>query len=152
MSVAEQQKIALIQSMWHHDIVDQARLGFTAEIVKLGHDESRLDFFQVAGAFELPLHVARLARTGRYEAIVAAGLIVNGGIYRHEFVSSAVIDGLMRAQLDLNVPVFSVVLTPHNFHDSVEHEQFFHDHFVKKGAEAARACTATLESLRNIES
>jgi 6,7-dimethyl-8-ribityllumazine synthase len=54
---------------------------------------------EVPGAFEIPLHSQVMARTGRYDAIVACGLVVNGGIYCHEFVAHAVIDGLMRVQL-----------------------------------------------------
>ena len=91
-----------------------------------------------------------LARTGRYDAIVACGFVVDGGIYRHEFVAQAVINGLMRVQLDTDVPVFSVVLTPQHFHEHEQHRQFFLDHFIEKGAEAARACLGTLASLRRV--
>ncbi len=150
MDQIEGNKIAFIQSTWHEDIVDQARIGFLDEMTKLDYDESALQFFRVPGSFEIPLHVSRMARSGKFVAAVAAGMIVNGGIYRHEFVSTAVIDGLMRVQLDLDFPVFSVVLTPQNFHETAEHEQFFTDHFVTKGAEAARACVMTLKSLRGI--
>jgi 6,7-dimethyl-8-ribityllumazine synthase len=76
---------------------------------------------------------------------------VDGGIYRHEFVSSAVIDGLMRVQLDTDVPVFSVVLTPKDFHGHEEHARFFTEHFVKKGEEVAKAAVQTIESLRAID-
>ena len=106
-----------------------------------------MDFFKVPGSFELPLHAKRLARTGRYSAIVAAGLVVDGGIYRHEFVAKAVIDGLMRVQLDEDVPVISAVLTPHHFHEHDQHALFFSSHFEVKGREAARACMHTVESL-----
>ena len=44
----------------------------------------------------------------------------------------------MRVQLDTKVPVISAVLTPQNFHEHDEHKKFFYDHFVVKGAEAAR--------------
>ncbi len=54
------------------------------------------------------------------------------------------IDGLMRVQLDTDIPVFSVVLTPHHFHEHDEHIDYFTKHFVKKGAEAANAVAATL--------
>jgi 6,7-dimethyl-8-ribityllumazine synthase len=53
-----------------------------------------------------------LAATGRYAAVVAAAFVVDGGIYRHEFVAQAVVDGLMRAGMDTGVPVLSVSLTP----------------------------------------
>ena len=102
------------------------------------------------GAFEIPLH-AKLARSGRYDAIVACGLVVNGGIYRHDFVGAAVIDALMRVQLDTEVPVMSAVLTPRDFHEHEEHRRFFSEHFVTKGIEVARACLETIAGLRRVD-
>ncbi|KWX21650.1 MULTISPECIES: 6,7-dimethyl-8-ribityllumazine synthase [Mycolicibacterium] len=138
-------QIAFVQATWHRNIVDRAREGFTDQIRTLGFAEDALEFFEVPGAFEIPLTAKRLANTGRYRAVVASALVVDGGIYRHEFVATAVIDGLMRVQLDTDVPVFSVVLTPHHFHEHDEHVGYFTEHFVKKGAEAANAVAATLD-------
>jgi 6,7-dimethyl-8-ribityllumazine synthase len=140
-------RIAFVQSLWHREIVDQCRDAFLAEVEERGVPADRVDLFEVTGAFEIPLHAKRLAESGRYLAIVASGLVVDGGIYRHEFVAEAVIDGLMRVQLDTGVPVFSAVLTPHHFHEHADHERFFHDHFQAKGREVAKACTETIESL-----
>ncbi|HVQ59424.1 MAG TPA: 6,7-dimethyl-8-ribityllumazine synthase [Solirubrobacterales bacterium] len=140
-------RVAFIQSCWHKDLVDQTRTAFVAEIGQLGIAESQLDFFEVTGAFEIPLHAKRLAESGDYDAIVAAGLVVDGGIYRHEFVAEAVIGGLMRVQLDTGVPVISAVLTPHHFHEHETHRAFFFDHLETKGTEAARACAHTIEAL-----
>jgi 6,7-dimethyl-8-ribityllumazine synthase len=138
-------QIAFVQATWHRNIVDQARVGFTDQMRTLGFTDDTCEFFEVPGAFEIPLTAKRLALTGRYRAIVAAALVVDGGIYRHEFVATAVIDGLMRVQLDTDVPVFSVVLTPHHFHEHDDHVGYFTKHFVKKGAEAANAVAATLQ-------
>jgi 6,7-dimethyl-8-ribityllumazine synthase len=143
-------KVAFVQASWHHDIVDQARVGFLDEIVELGYSADNVDQFTVPGAYELPLHAQKLARTGRYAAIVGAALVVDGGIYRHDFVAAAVVDGLMRVQLDEGVPVFSVSLTPHHFHEHAEHVDYYTRHFVKKGKEAARAVATTLSSLATI--
>jgi 6,7-dimethyl-8-ribityllumazine synthase len=140
-------RIAFIQSGWHKDIVDQCRIGFVAEIERRGVPESRIDFFEVPGAFEIPLQAKLLARTGRYAAVVATGLIVDGGIYRHEFVCDAVINGLMRVQLDTDVPMISAVLTPQHFHEHAEHLKFFREHFVVKGTEAATACAVTIANV-----
>jgi 6,7-dimethyl-8-ribityllumazine synthase len=140
-------RIAFVQSCWHKDIVDQCRIGFVAELAKRGVPESQIDFFEVPGAFEIPLQAKLLARTGRYAAIVATGLVVDGGIYRHEFVCEAVINGLMRVQLDSEVPVISAVLTPQHFHEHAEHLRFFREHFVVKGIEAAAACAATIANV-----
>jgi len=144
------ERIAVIQSTWHREIVDRARDSFVGTATQLGVDRNSIDVFEVPGAFEIPLHAKLLAQRGDYSAIVACGFVVNGGIYRHEFVADAVLSGLMRVQLDTDVPVFSVVLTPLNFHEHEQHRQFFFDHFVAKGEEAAHACVRTLESIRAI--
>jgi 6,7-dimethyl-8-ribityllumazine synthase len=143
-------RIAFVQSCWHKDLVDQSRTTFIAESGQLGIAESQIDFFEVTGAFEIPLHAKRLAESGAYEAIVAAGLVVDGGIYRHEFVANAVIDGLMRVQLDTGVPVISAVLTPHHFHEHETHRAFFFEHLGTKGVEAARACAHTIDALNRL--
>ncbi|RXZ32904.1 6,7-dimethyl-8-ribityllumazine synthase [Oxalobacteraceae bacterium CAVE-383] len=147
-STSVQRRIAFVQSCWHRDIVDQCRDAFLAEMKRLGFAEADIACFEVAGAFEIPLHAKLLAQSGQYDAVVAAGLVVDGGIYRHEFVAQAVISGLMQVQLETSVPVISSVLTPHHFHSHEEHQQFFHQHFVVKGAEAARACADTVGKLR----
>ena len=143
-------RIAFVQSCWHKDLVDQIRTAFLAEAGQLGVAESQVDVFEVTGAFEIPLHAKRLAESGTYDAIVAAGLVVDGGIYRHEFVAEAVIGGLMRVQLDTGVAVLSAVLTPHHFHEHETHRSFFYEHLATKGAEAARACVNTVDALERL--
>ncbi|HWZ47508.1 MAG TPA: 6,7-dimethyl-8-ribityllumazine synthase, partial [Herbaspirillum sp.] len=58
--------------------------------------------------------------------------------------------GLMQVQLETTVPVISSVLTPHHFHSHDEHQQFFHQHFVVKGVEAAQACADTVKKLKGL--
>jgi 6,7-dimethyl-8-ribityllumazine synthase len=140
-------RIAVIAASWHGDIVARATAAVTAEFEQ-APQPGQVQHFQVPGAFEIPLHAQRLARSGAYDAIIACACVVNGGIYRHEFVASAVIDGLMRVQLDTGVPVLSAVLTPRDFHEHDAHRQFFAAHFVHKGVEVARACRQTLMALQ----
>ncbi|NIF23627.1 6,7-dimethyl-8-ribityllumazine synthase [Candidatus Pantoea multigeneris] len=134
-------KIAFIKANWHKEIVGNALVGFKQELQEKSVN-AELKVLDVPGAFEMPLLAKRLAATGEYDAIVCAALVVDGGIYRHDFVAQAVVDGLMNVQLETNVPVFSVSLTPHNFQPIDEHIDFFQTHFIKKGAEAARAVLA----------
>ncbi|MGO4727966.1 6,7-dimethyl-8-ribityllumazine synthase [Inquilinus sp. 2KB_12] len=145
-------RVAFIQACWHRDIVDQCKTAFLAEIARAGKPAPQVDLFEVPGVFEIPLHAQLLAKTGRYDAIVATGFIVDGGIYRHEFVSTAVIDGLMRVQLDTEVPVLSAVLTPQRFHEHETHTAFFREHFLVKGKEVAEACLATVAAVTRLRS
>ena len=142
LQTSKKKRIAFIQSCWHKDIVDQARDSFQHELKLLNDYE--IDFYQLPGAFELPLKAKQLAQSAKYSAIVAAGFVVDGGIYRHDFVANAVINGLMQVQLEVQIPVFSVVLTPHNFQETKEHINFFTQHFKEKGKEAAHAVQETL--------
>lgn len=145
------ERVAVICASWHQDIVHRARDAAVAEFARNGLPESQVDHFNVPGALEIPLLAKRLAQSGRYDAIVACALVVNGGIYRHEFVNAAVIDGMMRVQLDTDVPVLSAVLTPRDFHEHEDHLRFFSEHFVKKGVEVAGACLATMAQLSALE-
>lgn len=142
-------RIAFIQSCWHKDLVDQCREAFLAESAVYGHGDGRpqIDLFELPGAFEIPLQAKLLARGGRHAAIVAAALVIDGGIYRHEFVAQAVISALMQVQLETEVPVISAVLTPQSFHEHEVHVRFFGEHLRQKGIEAARACARTIENI-----
>lgn len=127
-------RYAFIKAGWHADIVDQALKGFLQRI-----PNDQVDVFDVPGAFEMPLLARDLAKSGRYGAVVAAAFVVDGGIYRHDFVAQAVVNGLMQAGLETGIPVLSVSLTPHQYHDTDHHRAIFRDHFVIKGEEAADA-------------
>ncbi len=144
-------RIAFIQANWHSHIVDVCRQSFCAELGQSDITEPRIDTFDVPGSFEIPLLAKKLAQSGLYDVIVAAGLVTDGGIYRHEFVANAVIDAMMRVQIECEVPVISAVLTPHQFHEHGEHHEFFAKHFEVKGVESAQACVQTLKNMRNLE-
>ena len=147
----QNERIAFIQAGWHKDITDQGKKTFIEDMAKAGFPEKNIDVFETPGSLEIPLQAQLLAKSGKYDAIVCTGLIVNGGIYRHEFVTTAVIDGIMRVSLDTEVPVLSVILTPQNFHEHEEHNKFFFEHFKVKGREAASACLKTLENMRGFK-
>jgi 6,7-dimethyl-8-ribityllumazine synthase len=139
------QRVAFVQSAWHREVIEQCRLAFLSEIEERGIERARIDLFEVPGSFEIPLHVQLLAKTRRYTAIVAAGLVVDD-----EYIAETVIRALMDVQLRTEVPVFSAVLTPQQFHETAAHFDFFRKHFATKGVEVAEACANTLLSLERL--
>jgi 6,7-dimethyl-8-ribityllumazine synthase len=141
----EAPRVAIISAMWHREVVHRCRDAARETLLANGLPDSNVGMYDVPGAFEIPLFAKQLARTNKADAIIACAFVVDGGIYRHDFVASAVIDGLMRVQLDTDVPVFSAVLTPHQFHEhNAEHQTFFEAHFALKGKEVAQALTQVL--------
>lgn len=139
MNDMQTKRFAYVKANWHNKIVDRSLDGFLSRV-----SAQEVEVFDVPGAFEMPLMARDLAKTGKYEAIIAAALVVDGGIYRHDFVAQAVVDGLMRAGLETGVPVLSVSLTPHHFQEGLHHEAIFYEHFFKKGVEAAEAALSII--------
>ena len=142
--------IAYVQASWHSDITDPCKHAFVAAITKRGYRASDIEFFSAPGSLEIPLMAKKLAKTGRYAAVCASGFVVDGGIYRHDFVAQAVLQGIVQTSLDTEVPVLSAVLTPHHFHDHAIHEAFFKDHMRTKGEELAEACLSIIETLNTL--
>ena len=138
-------RFAFVKANWHAGIVTKALEGFLELIPR-----ENVDIFDVPGAFELPLIARDLAMSGKYGAVVAAAFVVYGGIYRHDFVAGAVINGLIRAGLDAGVPVLSVSLTPHHYQETDHHRGIYTAHFIEKGREAARAALGIVETRRRI--
>jgi 6,7-dimethyl-8-ribityllumazine synthase len=144
---ARPHRVAFIQSSHHADIVEACRIAFLDEVSAHGIAASQVGLFVVPGAYEIPLHAQLLAKTGRFTAIVAAALVVDSGVYRHAYVASTVVNALMQVQLQTEIPIFSAVLTPQQFHEQAAQFDFFRQHFALKGVEVAHACLHTLSSL-----
>lgn len=144
-------RIATISASWHQDLLNGAKESCVSRLAEYGIDtDNNIDSFHVPGAFEIPLMALKLAKSSNYDGIITFGLIVDGGIYRHEFVTSAVIDGLMKIQLDTEIPIFSCILTPHQFHEHADHLQFYRDHLSKKGSEVAESAFQFMTQLSEL--
>lgn len=139
-----QKRYAFIKANWHSDLVNRSLDGFLDII-----PSDQVDVYDVPGAFEMPLMAQELAQSGKYQAVVAAALVVDGGIYRHDFVAQAVVSGLMDVGLKTSIPVLSVSLTPHNFQDNEHHHSFFYNHLYQKGIEAGEALKMIMKSRAN---
>jgi 6,7-dimethyl-8-ribityllumazine synthase len=140
-------KIAYVQAAWHTEVTDQCKEAFLDELARHGVTRDGVDFYSAPGSLEIPLMAKKLAKTGRYAAVCASGFVVDGGIYRHEFVAQAVLQGIVQTSLETEVPILSAVLTPHHFHEHMVHQDFFRAHMATKGRELATACLAIIENL-----
>lgn len=143
---ARPQRIAFVQSSFHSQVVASCREAFLASIAPYGVSTSQVDVFEVPGAFEIPLHVQTLAKTRRYAAIVAAGLVIDGEL--QGFVADTVIAALMDVMLRTETPVFSAVLAPRSA--AADPARDFSALFVAKGEDVARACAETLLSFERL--
>src|SRR5262249_61944024 len=91
MNASDRKPIAYIQASWHTEITDHCKEAFLTEIAAHG---CRVELFSAPGSLEIPLMAKRLAKTGRYAAVCASGLVVHGGIYRPEVGGPAGLPGI----------------------------------------------------------
>ena len=132
--VAAKRTIAIVASQYNpkyvQGLVDHASREIYALIPNV-----HIDFYQVPGAFEIPLLVQEIARKGNADAIIALGVIIQGETGHAGHIASAVTDALLRVSLEQRVPVIHEVLSVQNEEQAVKRCL---DDELNRGTEAAR--------------
>ncbi len=145
-------KIAIITTKWNAEFVGNATEHCLSRLHELWVSESHIEVVTVPGAVEIPLTAKMLHKTGNYKAVIAIALVYGGWIYRHEFVAQSVVDQIVRLSSELEMPIFSSVLTPVSIDmENKKQRDFYLEHLKWKGTEVADACIETLEMLSNIK-
>jgi len=107
-------RIGIVCARWNEVVTGRLLRGATDTLSTRGVAESDVDVAWVPGAFEIPLAAKVMAGTGRYDAVIAIGCVIRGDTAHFEYVAGPAADGVMRAQLDTEVPIILAVLTVEN--------------------------------------
>jgi len=89
-------------------------------LIRHGAAESDIDVAWVPGAFEIPMVAGKLATSGKYDAVIALGVVIRGGTPHFEYVASEVSKGVAKIGLDTGVPVMFGVITADTIEQAVE--------------------------------
>jgi len=144
-------KIAVLSASWHTDIVESAEKSFVEAMEAEGFGESQIDIIKVPGALEIPL-AGKMALENGYDIAVGIAFVVDGQIYRHEFVGHTVVQSILDVSLETNKPFLSVVLTPQSYSENTKvYEEMYVKHMVEKGQEAAEGCVRMLTVMSEIK-
>ena len=140
-------RLAIVRSLFNRPVTDGLLDGARAALAEMGADEREVAVFDLPGAFELPLAAHAAARSGRFDAVVALGAVIEGETDHYEHVAREAAAGLAAVSRETGVPVAFGVLT-------VRREEQALARAVagpgNKGAEAVRAAVATVLALRAI--
>ena len=147
LHAAQDARFAIIASRWNARIADTLVTGARASLAGNGVAEEALDVVRVPGAWEIPLAAARLARSGRYAAIIALGCVVRGDTRHYEHVADGCAEGLMRVALDSGVPVLNGVLAVEAIEDAEKRAGGSHGNKGEEVALAAVEMASLLEQL-----
>lgn len=127
-------RFALVVSRFNHDVTGRLLAGARDALAAAG--AAAVEVQHVPGAFELPFAADRLARTGRFDAVIGLGCLVRGDTPHFEYISAAVAHGLMRVALDTGRPVAFGVLTCETLDQALARAR---PDETNKGVEAAAA-------------
>lgn len=113
-------KVGIVVSRFN-DLLSSRLLGGAQDaLVRHGVDEADIDVAWVPGGFEAPLVAKKFAESGRYDAVVALGVIIRGGTPHFEYVASEASKGLAKASMDSGVPVMFGIITADTIEQAVE--------------------------------
>ena len=114
-------------------------------LARHGVAEDDVDVAWVPGAFEIPLVVAKMAASGKYDFVLALGVVIRGDTPHFEYVAAEVSKGIAKVSLDTGVPVMFGVITADTIEQAVERAGTKHGN---KGWDAALAGIETAKVLR----
>jgi 6,7-dimethyl-8-ribityllumazine synthase len=140
-------RIAIVASRFNQFIVSQLVDGALDALQRAGVDTDEQLLAWVPGAYELPVAAQRLAKTGRYDAVIALGAVIRGGTPHFDYVAGECAAGLTRVGLDHDLPVIFGVLTTDTIEQALERAGTGEGN---KGFDSAITALEMVETLRAI--
>jgi 6,7-dimethyl-8-ribityllumazine synthase len=138
-------RIGLIVSRFNEDITDALRDGAISALLEHGAQESDIHVVHVPGALEIGTIAARMANSGRYDALVCLGCVIRGGTAHFEHVCRVSMDMIAEVAARGDIAVGNGVLTVDTYEQAVDRIGGAHGH---KGAEAALTAAEVAGLLR----
>jgi 6,7-dimethyl-8-ribityllumazine synthase len=143
------ERFAIVVSRFNDLITERLTTGAINTITRLGGDADTIDVFKVPGSFEIPLTASRLARCGRYSAVICLGAVIQGSTSHHEYINSQVAAGVMSAMQASGIPVTFGVITCESMDQALDRAG---GKVGNKGEEAATAAIEMINLLKTIDS
>lgn len=140
-------RVAVACSRFNDFITERLLAGATDTLRRLGVADSDVDTVWVPGALELPLVAAKLAGSGRYDAVVTLGAVIRGATTHYDLVAGHCAAGVARVALDHGLPVVFGVLTTETVDQAIERAG---TKAGNKGAEAAATAVEMVDLLRRL--
>jgi len=118
--VPEGAKFAIVGSRFNAFIVERLIEGAVDALVRHGAAAENITVVRVPGSWEIPLVCARLAGTGKLDAVIALGAVIRGATPHFDHVANEVSKGVAQASMDSGVPIAFGVLTTDSIEQAVE--------------------------------
>ena len=118
--VAEGIRIGIVVARFNEFITSKLLGGAVDGLVRHGMNEEDIDVAWVPGAFEIPLIAKKMAKSGKYDAVIALGAVIRGSTSHYDYVCNEVSKGVAAASMESGVPVMFGVVTTENIEQAIE--------------------------------
>jgi len=139
---ASSYKIGIVLADFNHDITEAMLVESQKVLQEYSVQESNIKIVRVPGSIEIPLMLQSMAQTKKFDGLIALGAIIKGESAHFDYVAKFITDGVLRVQLDNNIPIGFGVLT------TLDHAQAVARPYV--GADAARATLVVTKNMKDI--
>jgi len=113
-------KLGIVVARFNSFISEKLLEGAIDSLVRSGVKDTDIDVARVPGAFEIPLVTQKMARSGKYDAVICLGVVIRGATPHFDYVAGEVAKGTAQVMLDTGVPVLFGVLTTETIEQAIE--------------------------------
>jgi 6,7-dimethyl-8-ribityllumazine synthase len=145
---AEGLRFGIVVGRFNSFIGERLLEGALDTLIRHGADDAQITVTRVPGAFEIPLVTQKMAKSGKYDALICLGAVIRGSTPHFDFVASEVSKGIAHVSLDTGVPVAFGVLTTDTIEQAIERAG---TKAGNKGFDAAMTAIETANVLREMD-
>ncbi|WP_105995992.1 6,7-dimethyl-8-ribityllumazine synthase [Staphylococcus agnetis] len=118
--IGEGLKIGIVVSRFNDFITSRLVEGANDALIRHQVNEADIDIAYVPGAFELPIVAKKMAKSGKYDAIITLGCVIRGATTHYDYVCNEAAKGIAKASDDSGIPVIFGVVTTENIEQAIE--------------------------------
>lgn len=146
--VATDMKVGIVAGRFNEFITSKLVGGAMDGLLRHDVKDEDVDIAWVPGAFEIPLVASKMAKSGKYDAVICLGAVIRGDTTHYDYVCNEVSKGIAHVSLDTGVPVMFGVLTTENIEQAIERAG---TKAGNKGSDCAEGAIEMVNLLREME-
>lgn len=146
--VADDVKIGIVVARFNDFITSRLLGGAIDGLQRHNVNEDNIDVAWVPGAFEIPLIASKMAKSGKYDAVLCLGAVIRGATSHYDYVCSEVSKGIAQVSLNSEIPVMFGILTTDNIEQAIERAG---SKAGNKGFECATGAIEMINLIREID-
>ncbi len=137
--------IGIVVARFNSFICEKLLEGALDSLTRSGVSADKIDVARVPGAFEIPLAAQKMAKSGKYDAVICIGVVIRGATPHFDYVAGEVAKGSAQVMLDTEVPILFGVLTTETIEQAIERAG------TKAGNKGSDVAVAAIEMINLLE-